>query len=371
MSKITFKTDILHNFEKAIEKEYLITNGIGGYSSSTIIGCNTRKYHGLLIESNPLTLERRVTLSLLNEVLILEENGKEVSYNLSTIQYLNKTTPQGYKYLEEFSYEYFPTFIYRIKNVKIEKEIFMVHGENTVYINYKITSPGPVKFKIYPILTYRLFHEIKSKKKLLNNSLNSKDSFITLKDSSKKLLFNVYGKNLTFAKDKNWYKKIYYKNEHLRGYDCLEDLICQGYYQISGKGNLDFFIAASDKRKTFPSALQEKKKQLSRIEKVIKLSKPKDQFEKTLAYIADSFLIEKKEKSKLTHSIIAGYPWFGDWGRDTMISLPGLTLATGRKDIAKSILAGFSNKISKGLLPNTYTEKVNKPQYNTVDASLW
>lgn len=367
MTKFSIKQDILHDFEKSVNKEFIITNGIGGYASSTVIGCNNRKYHGLLVASNPSTLERKVTLANLDETITI---GNE-DFNLSTHQYLNKINPQGYNYLEEFNFDLFPKFTYRVKNAKIEKEIFMIHGENTTFISYKISCSEKITFKISPLITYRVFHEIKSKKKLLNNNISIGTSSVTLKDFDKGMLLYISGRKVKFKASKSWYKKIYYKNEHLRGYDCIEDLICPGYFYIKGRGNIQFSIYATDRKKNFSTVKVERTRQAKRLSQIIKRARPKDAFEKILVKTADSFIIERKENNKSFNSIIAGYHWFDESGRDAMISLSGLTLSTRRYQLAQSILANFAQRISRWMLPTTYPDKSSKIQCNTVDTSLW
>lgn len=370
MSKLSIKQDILRDVERAISKEFLTANGIGGYASSTIIGCNTRKYHGLLVASNPSTLERKVTLANLDEAINI--NGED--FELSTHQYLNKIHPQGNYYLEEFSYDIFPKFTYKVMNVKIEKEIFMIYGENTTIINYKITSPQKIFFKIFPLITYRDFHEIKSKKKLLNNNISTGPSSITLKDFNKNFLLYVFGRRLKFKADKNWYKKIYYKNEHLRGYDCLEDLICPGWFYFKGRGSISFSIyATTEKRRCYnlPSPIVEKKRQLKRVDKFVKKARSRDNFEKMLVKEASSFIIERKENNRSFASVIAGYHWPEEFGRDTMIAIDGLLLSTRHYNLAKLILENYAQRISKWMLPSAYVDRLGKAQCNTVDTFLW
>ncbi|WP_292466448.1 amylo-alpha-1,6-glucosidase [Methanolobus sp.] len=359
------------DYVSGTSKEWIITNGLGGYASSTVIGANTRKYHGLLIASLNPPVERKVLLSSLDEELIL---GKDI-YKLAVHKYPDIVYPNGNEFLEKFNTEPYPAFIYNAGGMNIKKQVLMIHGENTTIMKYEISNPSGKKgvFRLLPLVNNRSIHHVSSANRL----------FFIQEASAKGTVLSSLGtsfrinSNIPYEADEHWYHNFEYEVELSRGYPYREDNFNPGYFdlKIDGTDNSCFLIASTEPEKKWDMqkvdelfANEEKRKKELVDGKLI--DENEDIFFQKLLIAGDSFIVNRRSTS--SKSIIAGYHWFGDWGRDTMISLPGLTLVTGRFSDARSILSTFAASCKDGLIPNNFPENAShSPLYNTVDASLW
>ena len=353
------------SFENAIKNEWLIANGIGGYSSSTIIGANTRKYHGLLIAALGENLERYLVLSRLNEEIEINKGVYSISSN-ECPNYIES----GFKFQKCFAKEYLPEFYYNVKGVQIIKKIGISHGENKVVVTYIVkANNNNVKFKLSPLINFRSFHttrdlyrdEEEVKGNCVKVRLNSEhDLYMNLSCGEYTEYYNTY------------YQNMYYRVENERGLDDMESHYMPGFYEVAvGKNEEKIieFVASVDDVLKFnmkPNAEQIIRGEETRLQKICKIYGAQNEVEKDLAIAADSFVIEKKYGK----TIIAGYHWFGDWGRDTFISFEGILLRTNRFNDAKNIIMSFSKHIKNGLVPNLIGEDGGQG-YNSVDASLW
>lgn len=404
--KMLFNKDICHDLTNAIEKEWLATNGIGGYASSTIIGANTRRYHGLLIADGPHTLGRTLLLSKLEEFLYIE--GRE--FPLSTNIYPNAIYPEGYKHLLQFSLNPFPTFNYLINGMSIEKLVFMVHGENTTVVLYRINrnieSPSTtlISLNIRFMVAFRDYHWLTHQNSTFNTNHKMLDNNICLQPYEELPAMYVYHNAESVEKAQFWYKNMEYPREIERGLEAHEDLFCPFTLSFDLNKETNCYIVAStheynkidvfelfrketERRRRYPYVVQHNSnqsqnkerleygrdnnyekgrayddtKQLPNSEKITRLIE-------SLLSVSDTFIVRRGNDRK---SIIAGYHWFGDWGRDTMISLPGITLVQGRFEEAKEILLSYARYVDKGMIPNRFPDYGEIPEYNTVDASLW
>jgi predicted glycogen debranching enzyme len=330
------------NYESGKGREWLIANGLGGYASSTALGANTRAYHGLLVAALDPPADRRLLLSSLDEGL----NG----YELANHQYPGAIHPQGFRSLKEFRLDPFPHYIYEFEDAQIEKNIFMIHGENTVIISYSVKGEG--EMRIVPLVHCRNFHaaanlpEIRQQPQRKGTLLQSDCKLTLLSDSA------------NYVRQESIYNNFEYEMERLRGLSWTENLFSPGYFELKLSGDTKFAIAASTCRTIMPDVEEEQKKEKLRLFGLrSKTLLPK------LAEAADTFLVKRGGGL----SIIAGYHWFDDWGRDAMIALPGLLLATGRFEEAKLVLKTFASGMRNGVLPNDF----GATSFNTVDASLW
>ncbi len=362
-----YTKDISSSFERNLNHEWLVTNGIGGYASSTIIGANTRKYHGLLVASLNDNLERVMTLSKVNEYIVTGGKTYSISSN-ECRDYVEK----GYVYQTAFERKNLPEFLYEAGGVELSKKIAMQYGSNKVCLRYDIANSNSTDafMTIVPLVNYRNFHAV-------CNAQDYKQSYkahvVTVNVSDKyKLFMRVSDTESDYKSYKNtFYNNLYYRMEEKRGFEAQESLYMTGEFRIN-------IPAKSVKTVCFVAELNDKctitdkemkliiREEEIRLEKVCKIAGAKTELEKELAISADQFIISKKNY----RSIIAGYHWFSDWGRDTFISLEGLTLKTNRFPDAKLILKYFANNIRRGLVPN-FIEGNQGGSYNTCDASLW
>jgi predicted glycogen debranching enzyme len=329
------------SYLQGTSREWLVANGLGGYASATAVGANTRAYHGLLVAALSPPTERMLLLSSLDE----EING----ISLANHQYPGAIHPQGFRHLREFCLDPFPRFLYAAGTVVVEKTVFMIHKENTVIISYKICH-GEGQMRILPLVHCRSFHaaselpEIRQEPRRAGTCLESSCRLILLSDRAR------------FVPQEATYYNFEYEQERRRGLAWRENLFCPGYFELDLAKETTFNIAASTWRSAMPNTAEVLQRETSRL---CRLHAPVP----GLAQAADSFVVQRDEKE----SIIAGYHWFDDWGRDAMISLPGLLLATGRFDHARAVLRSFAAAMKDGVLPNDLGAR----SYNTVDASLW
>ncbi len=359
--------------EKDISKEWLITNGIGGYASSTIIGCNTRKYHGLLVAPlNPPAL-RYVILSKVDESIEFNDN----KYNLYTNMCKNSIS-EGYKYLTKFDNEYIPSFTYKVEDVIVKKIVCMEYGKNITCISYKIKNGNhKTKLTLSPIVNYRrahvasIYHQFDIEQEKENNTVK-----IVLDRHFNNPIYIKASEGNYIEHNQDIFKGMFYIEEEKRGFDAEDNLVVPGRYEININEN-------EEKEITFICSLNEDientnvkdviTNEIFRLRKLFKKSKLFDDKcdEKMIQqYLisADNF-IAYRQNTKL-HTILAGFPWFLDWGRDSLIAFEGLLLIPHRFDIAKEILLTFTNNIRFGLVPNGFSDDNNRPLYNSADASL-
>ena len=363
-------------FEKALKQDWIVTNGLGGYSSSTILGINTRKYHGLLVAPLNPPENRHLILSKVDESF--ESGGKEYPiYSNIGKDYISK----GYQYLKAFEKEYIPIFTYEVDGAIIKKYICMEYGKNTVCVLYNIkNNEKRTKFKIAPIVNFRDFHTTTP-----NAEFELKQE---IKDTKVKLIINnqmpVYiklseGKYVEHINDT--FRNMYYLEEEKRGQAAEENLSVPGVFEVKLRANEEKFV-------TFIFSLEENIDELDGKNIINK------EIVRITSELYDSYLLEPKKeyspKYKMfmrdyiiasdnfiayrpafaLYTIIAGYPWFLDWGRDALIAFEGITLIPRRFQVAKEVLLTFVRDIRYGLVPNGYSEYDGRPLYNSADASL-
>ena len=347
------------DLQTSLATEWLETNGLGGFASSTLAGVNTRRYHGLLVAALQPPGGRHVLLSKLEETLVVAG----VRYELASNLYPDTVHPAGHLYLKEFRQDPFPVFSYEAGGVVLQKRIFMIYGENTTVVEYE-ASGGECSLEVRPLIAFRDFHATTHANPVLNKSVQVSRVGVVLKPypGLPCLHLNHNGEVISIQGD--WYRNFQYPREAERGLDSSEDLF-QPFALRFDLGQLNLgqlnlrkpaAIIAGLETHDPDSAPAMRTREASRRARL-----------GTFA-AADPFIVRRGNG---LHTIIAGYHWFGDWGRDTMIALPGLTLVTGRPEIARDILLAFTQLIDQGMLPNRFTEAGDTPEYNTVDASLW
>jgi predicted glycogen debranching enzyme len=342
-------------------REWLETNGIGGYASSTIIGLNTRRYHGLLVAATQPPAGRMVLLSKLEETVI--RDGRR--YDLSTNRYPGVIHPAGYRFLAQFRLDPFPTFVFHIEDLQIEKRVFMVHGENTVVIEYEFRGPQ-CQLELRPLIAFRDYHATTRRNGALNPSVRNEAGVVTLAPYAG--LPSLYlSHDATIVSIGDWYSNFEYDIELERGFTDREDLFNPLVARYDVQPGAVVAIIASTERHQVAEASALRRSEVERRAAIAATSPRSYPLITSLVVAADQFIVKRGE----LHTIIAGYHWFSDWGRDTMIALPGLTLSTGRPEIARNILLTFARYVDQGMLPNRFPDVGEAPEYNTVDATLW
>lgn len=373
---INFNEEVCTNLSETLKREWLETNGLGGFASSTISGLNTRRYHGLLVAATKPPVGRLVLLSKLEETLLID--GRR--FCLSANQYTGTVHPQGYRYQTGFRLDPFPIFTYRVEGVLIEKSVFMIHGQNTTVIRYEIRAAdnkqvaaslldsGRCRLEVRPLVAFRDYHSMAHENDKLNSSVHS--------DDARQASFQPYEDlpALYFAHDAEqlestgyWYRNFEYRAERERGFDHVEDLFSPFVLTFDSAQRESFGLMASTEPQDMSRAAEYQRAEIERREGVVATSNGDDELICSFVAAADRYIVTRASGK----TIIAGYHWFSDWGRDTMISLPGLALATGRADVARSILSEFARHVDRGMLPNRFPDAGESPEYNTVDATLW
>ena len=377
---IKFNSDICTNFDAASSREWLETNGIGGFASGTISGAHSRRYHGLLTAASKPPLGRVVMLSKFEETLTID--GK--IYELSANQYPDSVHPQGYQYLKSFALDPFPVWTFEIEGIEIEKKIFMVYGENTTVCQWSLVSDDftswleipnvndarkketpSISLELRPLLAFRDYHHLRQRTDDFDTAFEAANGIVSVAPSPEfPALFFMHNAAET-EKTSFWYRDFEYAIEKERGFDYRENLF-QPFALKFDLAKAATVIASTQIDEAYKIG-QLEAAELARREELLVRADAKDDFDSQLILAADQFIVARGQGK----TVIAGYPWFSDWGRDTMIALTGLTIATGRTEIAREILQEFSKHLSRGMLPNRFPDEGDEAEYNTVDATLW
>lgn len=358
MSYIDFNKAQLVNLKNSLYRELLRTNRAGSYASTSIITTNTRKYHGLLVAPQPnIDDDNHVLLSEIDETIIANNYEFHVGMRMYPG---NVYEPKGHKYLMEFVSDPNPKLVYRMGGIVFVKEYIFSENDNRIFIKYSLEKASQaVTFKLKPFLAFRNVHNLT----VANDNVNQ--DFKEVKNGVSWQLYNGYSrlymqfsKKAKYTHQPDWYYGVEYMMERRRGYDSTEDLYVPGYFEVDLKAGESIIISAS---------LDEKNPATIRRQHSTELKKrtPRNNFENCLLNAAEEFIIRNNNKAE----IVAGYPWFGRWGRDTFIALPGLTLT--RNDL-KSFLDVTNTMLSElkhGLFPNVGSGE--KAAFNSVDTSLW
>lgn len=366
------------SLEDGIQKEWIVTNGLGGFASSTIIGANTRKYHGLLIAPLTPPARRYLILSKVDESIEIGGTKYDLYTNMGN-DYISK----GCKYQTSFEKEELPIFKYQVGDVEITKTICMKYGENTVGILYKIKNgKQPSKITLAPLMNFRDFHSMSTNHDFVVRQENKNTKVKVIIDNMIQNPVYIKVSEGTYIPHQNdFFRHMFYIEEQKRGFYPEEDHVVVGRFEIDIKPN-------EEKEISFVCSLEEnideldvnkvivnEKKRIAKILKNTEIEKLENcepnenmQLIKDLIIAADTFIAYRP--SFRLHTIIAGYPWFLDWGRDSLISFEGLLLKTKRYDLAKEVLKTMMRDIKYGLVPNGYSGFDNRPLYNSVDASL-
>jgi predicted glycogen debranching enzyme len=367
---VEFGRDICGNLETAESREWLVTNGIGGFAAGTIAGMLTRRYHGLLIAALQPPLGRTLLVSKLEETA--DYQGQ--SYSLSTNRWTDGSIdPQGYLHLESFHLEgTIPVWQYACADALLEKRIWMQQGQNTTYIKYHLVrSTQPLKLNLKALVNCRDFHGI----------TQTEDKQISIRKIEGGVCVNIqsvpwylFANTGNIYIENNWYYGFDLAVEKYRGLSDYEHHFhCATFNVVLEVDQSITIIASTEANPNLDdqTALANRRTYEENLLTEFPHSTAPDWI-KQLVLAADQFIVSRTLPNEPDgKTIIAGYPWFGDWGRDTMISLAGLTLATGRFEIARPILRTFAYYLDRGMLPNVFPDQGETPYYNTVDATLW
>lgn len=386
---ISLSKEELSNFEEAIQKEWVVTNGLGGYASSTALGINTRKYHGLLVAALHPPGDRRVCLTKLDE----EVKMGNKNYLLGGNEFQNGIFPKGHLFLQEFSLSPFPRYTYMVGNIQVEKKIFIPHEKNAAVIVYNILNKSglPVKIRVFPLINGRHFHSVTDRWNTawrFEQKPESREVEVRFGASRSTLkMWTTEGRYLPTGK---WVEKVCFREEERRGESHLDDWYQPGYFEVNlrEKKTGKFAVTAiATTTEDYPNEIltetsatlqdveasyeREIRRRQNLLKKFYEENKkiPEENWLDWIFLATEMFIargIPREQKS-----VIAGYHWFETWGRDTFISLPGLMLVTGRFQVAREVFLTFRDHCKQGLIPNLLPDQTGQPTYNSVDATLW
>ena len=367
------------NLENGLNKEWIITNGIGGYASSTIIGANTRRYHGLLMAPLIPPAKRTLILSKIDESIEIDGQKHDLFTNIG-----KSFIKHGYEYQVSFVKEFMPVYTYQVGDVEIKKVVCMQYQKNTVAIYYKIKNGNHnTKIILTPIMNYRDSHGMnKDHIYDLKEKYNRGKLEVSI-DNGKPIYMQV-SESEYIEHHNDTFFNMFYIEEEKRGFEAEENHVIPGRFEVNVEKNeekiisvicsLEENIEELDARAIITNEVVRQNQEIIRAQLIDKKEnkteqeEKKDQIIKQLLIAVDNFIIKRPLFN--TYSIIAGYPWFLDWMRDTLISFEGLLLVTKKYDIAKEVLRTCVRDIKYGLVPNAYSEEDDRPLYNSVDASL-
>jgi len=390
---VSFDPEICNDLSAAEQREWLVTNGIGGFASGTVAGSATRRYHGLLFAALHPPVRRTLLVSGLDEIIRVGEQ----SFELATHRWLSgAVSPEGYKLIQNFYLDgLISVWIYQLGPARLEKRIWMQQGENTTFIRYALlASPVPIALELKALINYRDFHSATHAGLPPNEwrmAVDPAENGLRVTPFNGATPFYLKCSNATAEPQHTWYRDFFYPVERERGLDDHEDQLFAAVFRAPLQFGQSLTLVFSTNADTFldgDAALDgEKSRQaavlaaagsastgsyISRSPSAWGSSSFAPAQLRQLLLAADQFIVSRSFPGEPGgKTIVAGYHWFGDWGRDTMIALHGLALTTGRPDIARQILLAFSQFVDRGMLPNNFPDAGGTPEYNTIDATLW
>lgn len=365
--------EICGNLEAARRREWLVTNGLGGYASGTVSGINTRRYHGLLVAALAPPVDRTVLVA--GTVEWISYAGRR--YPLSTHEYGDGTVaPDGYRHIESFRLEgTIPVWTFALADVLLERRVWMQHGANTTFVEYRLVrGTVPVELVVTPLVTYRGFHALTSGDGW-RPVIEVDGRTLTVRAFPDATPYYIGANTGDLREDGNWYWNFLHRQELARGLEDRSDLYAAGEFRAVIEPGQHYSLTLTTEPQSAGDSAAAYDRERARQTDILRTAGV-EQAEPTvqqLTLAADQFVVRRDAGSGGTgKTIIAGYHWFNDWGRDTMIALPGLTLTTGRPADAADILRTFAGYVADGLLPNNFPDQSGTvPGYNTADATLW
>jgi predicted glycogen debranching enzyme len=365
---LTLGRDTCGSWESASRYEWLVTNGLGGFACGTVSGANTRRYHGFLVAS----LKPPVQRTLLVAKIELSVQYLGVETDLSANEFAGGAiSGQGFVHLESFAVdEGIPTWRYAVADALLEQRIFMAPGANTSYLRLELLrSSAPLRVTLKPLVAYRDYHSQGRGAPPFQLQADAGQCRVQAFAGAQPYRLSISQGQFTAAPE--WYWNFWHRMEAERGLDALEDLMTPGTFATELSPKRPVYLVATAEAETATPApgadiLDALKAASQRL--IAPLPKTAPAWILTLAQAADQFIVRRGAASS---SIIAGYPWFTDWGRDTMISLPGLATSLRRYDLAAGILRTYARFVDRGMLPNCFPDGGEAPEYNTADATLW
>jgi predicted glycogen debranching enzyme len=360
---LRLEADVLRDLGQAEQREWVLADGLGGYASSTAIGLNTRRYHGLLVAARTPPVGRMALLSRLEETLVVGDERHELGTNAYPGGVVH---PRGFERALSFELDPLPTLTFEVAGGRLSKTVARVHDEPGTAVVYLYQGPGPATLELRPLLAYRDHHAFQHENTAVRNETRraGEDVVVDPYEGCPPLHLRLAGAE--WRDEACWYRGFEYARERDRGLDFTEDLWSPGTTKVTLQPGKPWGIVAwAGPIPANRSAIEVIASERTRLRA---LAGGSEGLLGDLRRAAAAFVVKRGESGR---SVIAGYHWFADWGRDTMIALPGLCLSEGRPDVARTILTEFARYVDRGMIPNRFPDGGEAPEYNAVDASLW
>ncbi|MGB6460152.1 MAG: amylo-alpha-1,6-glucosidase [Candidatus Acidiferrum sp.] len=376
--RVQFGREVCGELSVAESREWLVTNGIGGFASGTIANGMTRRYHGLLIAALQPPLGRNQLVAGIDEIV----GYAGTSYSLATHRWADGAVdPQGYLFLESFRLDgTIPVWTYALADALLERRVWMKQGENTTFIHYTLSrASAPLKIDLKALVNYRDFHS-STHAGDWRMKIAPVEHGVMVLPFDRATPFYLRSPEASCEPHHEWYRDCFLSMERERGLDDHEDHLFAALFHAQLNPGESLTIVASTEATAPLDGAASLAECVSREKGLLKSWQSQSPesaagvpvWMSQLVLAADQFIVKRALPEEPNgHSIIAGYHWFGDWGRDTMIALPGLALVTGQPEVAKQILLAFARYVDAGMLPNNFPDAGGKPGYNSVDAALW
>jgi predicted glycogen debranching enzyme len=377
-AKLEFGQETCGSLEIAEQREWLVANGIGGFASGTVSGNLTRRYHGLLVAALHPPVGRTQLVAKLDETV----HYAGIEYALATNRWLSGAVePKGYLNIESFRLEgTTPIWQFALGDALVEKRIWMHQGENTTYVQYTLLRGGQsIELELRALVNYRDFHS-STHAGDWQMRVEAIEEGVQINAFDGATPFYLFSPKVEFETRHEWHRDCFLPLAKYRGLDDHEDHLLAAVFSTELALNQSVTLvlttntdAQLDGSRAWEEHAEHEKKLFKKwASHDAQAASSAPDWIQQLILAADQFIVKRSLPEEADgRSIIAGYHWFGDWGRDTMIALPGLTLTTGRADIAKKILLAFARYVDGGMLPNDFPDAGGQPAYNTVDAALW
>ncbi len=357
------------DIDQLLSKEWLLANRIGAYASSSVLGCNTRRYHGLLVASASPPMNRIAALATVME----QVQTSQGSIDLATNEFADAFSPRGMEHLAAFVNDVAPRWVYRIHDVEVVKEVILAEAVNAVALRYTVRG-STVTLRLWPFAALRDFHSLRKVHQPSQMTFQGQEDSITVQDHQgppHTLCLRVsHGR---FEGKPQWWYRFLYRQDIARGQDGFEDLYTPGCFVcLLAEGASVQLTASLDEPAAvdFEATLRARRRR--QVELAGSVGRGAEESTRRLAVATDAFIVQRSFPGTASQTtILGGYPWFADWGRDAFIALPGLLLTTGRFAQAREVFRTFAEHLSGGMIPNRFDDYSNTAHYNSIDASLW
>jgi predicted glycogen debranching enzyme len=342
-------------------REWLETNGLGSFAMGTVAGPGTRRYHALLCAATRPPLGRMVLVNRCEEELRFEGVGHMLGANFYPGGVVH---PEGHLAIVEFRLDPWPTWVYQLGSARLERAVFMPQGQHTTVVSWRLLEGERARLFVRPLLSGRDYHALHHENQTLKPDADVSEGLVVWRpyDGVPAVYLHHNG---VYAHRPDWYRAFQYPAERERGLDFTEDLWSPGELAFDLTPQATALAVFTTEGRAVPDVAELRGRERARRRELV--SGIADDLQARLALAADRFVVARGGP----RTVLAGYPWFTDWGRDTFIALPGLALQTGRYDLARELLLGFATWVKDGLIPNCFPDEGGRPEYNTVDAPLW